>query len=79
MNFFRYWNTLPRAQNFKPEIEFKTLLARNVPVGTYELLPFGANLDLTWDCILPDITLCFPRWGLIDFSLIGELHVLYKS
>ena len=32
--FFRSWNTLPRAQNFKPKFEFQTSLAQNYPVGT---------------------------------------------
>ena len=57
IHFFRSRNPLPRAQNFKPEFEFQTLLARNYPVGTSELLPLGANLDLTWDWIFQEISL----------------------
>ena len=57
IRFFISWNTLPRAQNFKPKFEFQTSLAQNSPVGTSELLPFGANLDLPWDWIFPEILL----------------------
>ena len=54
---FRSWNTLPRTQNFKTKFEFQTLLAQNSFVGTSELLPSGANLDLPWDWIFPEILL----------------------
>ena len=69
---FRSWNTLPCAQNFKPKFEFQTSLAQNSPVGTSELLPFGANLDLPWDWIFPEILLVYS-------SLIFPVGVYYAS
>ena len=57
IHFFRYWNTIPRAQKFKLRFEFQTSLTQNSPVGTLELLPFGANLDIPWYWILPEIIL----------------------
>ena len=50
IRLFRYWNTLPRAQNLKPKFEFQTRLAQNSPAGTSELISFGANSDLRWNC-----------------------------
>ena len=54
---FSYWNFLTCAQKLKPKFQFQTSLVRNSPAGTSELLPFGANSDLTWDWILLDILL----------------------
>ena len=69
---FRSWNNLPRTQNFKPKFEFQTSLARISPVGTSELLPFGANSDLPWDWRFPDILLR-------DSSLLFHFGVYYDS
>ena len=69
---FRSWNTIPRAQNVNPKFEFQTLLAQNSPVGTSELLPFGANSDLTRDWIFLDIFLG-------GSSLILPVRVYYAS
>ena len=46
------WNTLPRAQNLKPNFEFQTSLAQNYPVVTLKLILFGANSDLRRNCKL---------------------------
>ena len=69
---FRSWNTLPCAKNFKPKFEFQTLLARNSPVGTSELLPFGANSDIPWDWSSPEILLG-------DSSLLFPVGVYFVS
>ena len=50
IRLFRYWNTLPRAQNCKPKLELQYLLLQTSPAGTSELITFGANLDLRWNC-----------------------------
>ena len=70
--FLRYWNTLLRAQNFKPKFELQTSLARNSPVGTSELLSFDSNSDLPWDWRFPEILLG-------DFSLISPVGVYHAS
>ena len=78
-------NTLPCARNFKPKFEFQTSLAQNSPVGTSELLPFGANLDLPWDWIFPKILLgdssliCSVGVYYICFSFLGELYIYVNS
>ena len=72
MRLLRSWNTLPRTQNLKPKFEFQTLLARNSPAGTSELLPFGSNLDLPWYWRFPEILLG-------DSSLLFPVGVYYAS
>ena len=83
--FFRSWNPLSLAWNFKLKFQFQTLLARNSPVGTSELLPFGINWDLTWDWISTEIHLRdFSLFYLLGFTrllLSGEntsIHQKYK-
>ena len=72
IRLFRSWNNIPRAQIFKPKFEFQTSLARDSPVGTSELLPFGANSDLTWDWRFPEIILG-------DYSLLSPVGFYYAS
>ena len=57
MDFFLYWNPLPRTQNFKTEFYFQTSLVQNSPFDILELLSFGAHLDLPWGCRFLEIPL----------------------
>ena len=61
IHLFRSWNTLTRAQNLKLKFEFQTLLTRNSPAGTSELIPLGANWDIHWN---------FPA-GTSELILVG--------
>ena len=70
IRFFRYWNTLPCARNFKPKFEFQTSLEQNSPVGTLELLAFGANLGLPWDWRFPKIII----WGFLFALPVGVYY-----
>ena len=72
IRLFRFWNTLPHAQNLKPKFEFQTLLAQNSPAGTSELLLFGAKSDSPWNWIFPEILLG-------DSSLLFPVGVYYAS
>ena len=89
---FSSWNTLPRAKNLKPKFEFQTLLAKESPAGTSELIPFGTNSDLRWN-ISAGTSELFPfganlgiRWDwrsqeilLGDSSLLSPVGFYYAS
>ena len=92
IRLFRSWNTLPRARNLKPKFEFQTPLAQNSPAGSSELIPFGANSNLPWNC--HSGTLELPSFGanldlpwdwifsdilLRDSSLLSPVGVYYAS
>ena len=81
MRLFRSWNTLPYAQK---KIEFQTLLARNSPAGTSELITFGTNSDIPWN--FPAGTSELPPFGansdlpwdwIFLETLLGDYYLLF--
>ena len=65
-HILEYSNLRLKAQTFQ------TSFVRNSPVGTSELLTFGAKSDLPWDWRFPDILL-------VDSSLIFPIGVYCAS
>ena len=72
IHFFRSWNLLPCTQNFKLCWRKILLFA---PQNFYLLEPTWVFLGIGDSRrFLLGIPLCFPRWGLLYLSFLGELH-----
>ena len=72
-------SSTPRPNFPNPNLNFKLRWHKILRLAPQDYFTFGANLDLSWDWIFLDIPLggssLFSRWVLLDFFLLGELHV----
>ena len=80
IRFFRSWNTLPCAQNFKPNIWISNFVGTKFSCWHLGISSFWLQLGSYLGLEIPRdsserFLFGFTCRGLLDFSVIGELHV----